>query len=473
MPAIKQLFGHLRWYEASEYVLMMLMVVSVPIHWRLGVWCMALLGINFIIKSIATRSLGNRSLSRPAIACLCLMVLYYLVYAVSISYSNNPAEGWSMIFIMLPLLIFPLIFLLSDMSYLTATHHKTLIYLLAAALTVRFIILALRAAVLSPLSDLIGDSTHLMASATLQCGSLLLGGTFFSKATVGLASIAMKFVAELLEITSVTSFKHFTFDNLHHNYLAIYIITAIAFLYAELIRNWTRPRWRKMRWAIIADMALLTVSLIVSNSRSGLVVLALLAAVCVVHLAVVRKQWLTTGIIIGAAAMLIGATYLVTPKSFKRIIETAQNLIEGEEGDVRQTLWSSSLEATKGHLLIGYGCEGYWDALSDSYQSNECDSGFKQDFNPHNQYLETALATGLVGLAVMLAMILAPVLFSLRHKPRNIHIILFTVVYAGCLLFEASFGRQMGLLFICWWYGFLLLPPQPTLKKAETNDIFL
>ena len=473
MTAVKQLFGHLRWYESSEYVLMMLMVVSVPIHWRLGVWCMALLGINFIIKAAASRSLGNRSLSRPAIACLCLMVLYYLVYAVSISYSNNPAEGWSMIFIMLPLLIFPLIFLLSDMSYLTITHHKTLIYLLAATLTVRFILLALRAAVLSPLSDLIGDTTHLLASSTLQSASLLFGGTFLNQAIVGPISAIMKFVAELLEMTSIASFKHFTFDHLHHNYLAIYIITAIAFLYAELIRNWKHPRWRKMRWVIIADMALLTVSIIVSDSRSGLVVFAMLAAVCVAHLAVVRKQWLTTGIIVGILAALIGATYLATPKSFKRIIDTAQSLAKGEEGDVRQTLWSSSLEAMKGHLLVGYGCEGYWNALSDSYQSNECDSGFKHNFNPHNQYLETALATGVVGLAVILAMILAPAAFALRHKPRNMHIVLFTVVYAGCMFFEASFGRQMGLLFICWWYGFLLLTPQPSLKNAMTNDIFL
>lgn len=473
MPAIKQLFRPLRWYEASEYVLMMLMAISVPIHWRLGVWCMALLGINFIIKSILSRTIGNRLLSKPAIVCLCLMILYYLTYAISICYTNDPHEAWSMVFLRLPLLIFPLVFLLSDMSYLTRSHYKTIIYLLAAVLTIRFILLALRAAILSPLSDLLNDSTHFIAYSALQYSSLIFGGTLFNQAIVGLTSVVVKLASGFLEITSATSFKHFTFDNLHHNYLALYLITAIALLYSELIRHWKSPRWRKIRWAIAADMALLAISLIVCNSRSGLVVFALLVAICVIQLAFIRKQWLITGIIIGAVAVLVGTTYLASPKSFKRISDTAHNITKGDEGDVRQTLWASSIKAMKGHLLFGYGCEGYWDALAANYQSQDCDSGFKNEFNSHNQYLETALATGLVGLAVMLAMILAPAIIALRQKPRNLYLILFSIVYAGCMFFEASFGRQMGLLFICWWYGFLLLSPQRSHKKAETSNIFL
>ena len=34
--------------------------------------------------------------------------------------------------------------------------------------------------------------------------------------------------------------------------------------------------------------------------------------------------------------------------------------------------------------------------------------------------------------------------------------VLFTIAYGGFLMFEVMFGRQMGLLFICWWYGLLL-----------------
>ena len=49
----------------------------------------------------------------------------------------------------------------------------------------------------------------------------------------------------------------FHFDPLHHNYLALYLITAIALLYVVVERNWHRAGWRRWRWVVVADMALL------------------------------------------------------------------------------------------------------------------------------------------------------------------------------------------------------------------------
>jgi len=44
----------------------------------------------------------------------------------------------------------------------------------------------------------------------------------------------------------------------------------------------------------------------------------------------------------------------------------------------------------------------------------------------------------------------------LQKPRRNLPMAFFTIVYGGFLVFEVMFGRQMGLLFICFWYGALL-----------------
>ena len=59
---------------------------------------------------------------------------------------------------------------------------------------------------------------------------------------------------------------------------------------------------------------------------------------------------------------------------------------------------------------------------------------------------------------MLLAMVILPAATALRRRSRNLPMLLFTIVYGGFLMFEVMFGRQMGLLFICWWFGVLQLP---------------
>ena len=69
---------------------------------------------------------------------------------------------------------------------------------------------------------------------------------------------------------------------------------------------------------------------------------------------------------------------------------------------------------------------------------------------------------------IVLCMIASPAILSFRHPRRNLSMLLFTIVYAICIFFEATFERQMGLLFIPWWYCLLLVRPLPS-PASETG----
>ena len=464
---VRQSFRHLRWYEASEYSLLMILAVAIPIQWRIALWCLVLLCANTIIKTICRiretyafnrqwRLTLNPNLGKPIRICLWMMILYYLAYVISCLYSSQPHEAFSTVASMLPLLLFPLIFLLSDTHYLRHHHLTTLTCLRAATLTLRFAIMLIRSAFHTADSQLFTCTTGAFASFLVQAASLFSQITPFQGVNDTLALQPIRVVAHLFNNTPFERLGEHQFDTLHHNYLSLYILTAIALLYYELIRHWRSSRWRKARWLVVADIAALSVYILLSDSRSGIVAWALLAAACLIHLAVKLKQRRTIGIILVSSALLIGLSYWASPKTYQRITDTAKDLFSGERGDVRQTLWQSGLETIKDRPIFGYGCDGYWDTLFQHYRTNDCLDAEIQQFSTHNQYLETTLATGIIGLIVMLSMILLPVILALRRPYQNLPMILFTIVYAACIFFEATFGRQMGLLFIGFWYCIIL-----------------
>lgn len=406
-----QLFAGMSHLEKVEYALMLLMTVAVAIHWTAGVWCMAALILVAAAKCIVTRKIGNTALSRSAKVSMWLMIALWVLHAVSALYSSHPDEAWSRAMMMLPMLLLPLLFLADDLSWLRRRHVSALVFLLAGTLTVRFGLMLSRAV-----------------------GHYILG-------------------------TPLRELIDFHFDPLHHNYLAMYLIATVAMLYAELSRRWRRPLWKRWRWVVAADMLLLAGYMVIMGSRSGLVVFALVAIACLLHLALVRKRWAATGAVLALLLVAVGTSYAMAPRMYWRIVYSAEKMLAGEPGDGRQIMWQCGMELVKGHELIGWGCDGYWEELRERYRAHDFAEGYEPErYNTHNQYLETLITLGIVGAAVLVFMVVYPAATALRRRSRNLHMLLFTIVYGGFLMFEVMFGRQMGLLFICWWFCVLLLP---------------
>ena len=360
--------------------------------------------------------------------------------------------------------------MLGNNSYLSRRHLTAITYLFATTLTLRFAIMLIRSVIHSTNSQLFTSTTGAFATLLVQTASTFAQITPFQWANDTLALQPIRAVAHLFHNTPFAHLKPYEFDTLHHNYLSLYILTAIALLYTELVHRWQSPRWHMARWLVVVDIGVLSAYVLLSDSRSGITAWALLAIACLAHLAIKLRRWRTVGIVLASFALLIGLSYWASPKTYQRITDTAKDLLSGERGDVRQTLWQSGLTTIKDRPLFGYGCDGYWDPLFNQYRNHECLNASIQQFSTHNQYIETTLATGLIGLTVMLAMILLPVCLALCRPYRNLPMILFTIVYATCIFFEAAFGRQMGLLFIGFWYCLLLHYARPLCTQQQPKE---
>ena len=407
----------MKWYDRLQYGSMLLMAAAMPVGWRVGLWTAMMLALASLVKLFVERKAGNPSLDRGLCVVLWLPVAYVLLCALSLLYSSDVATGWQVVLRKAVLLIFPLCFLLTNTAYLTSRYLRGLGYAL--------------------LTSLVGVMLFCIVRALVNVGD----GMAFS-----------------------TAFSETYFDARHHSYTALFILVALVFVYSELCRHWGELRgW--LRGALLAILPLLALYVVIVNSRAGILVLLFLAVAALAHQAIAYRRWWQTGVLLVLLAGAFVGMVTFMPEQRGRFEYMVRNMQEGNE-DVRVTIAGAAMQSVSGHLLLGNGVGDYRAELVRQYANAEFEEGTQEGFNAHNQYVETLLATGLVGLAVLLVWLLWPLVVALRRRhSARLYILMAGAVVMLSLLFESMLERQMGLLFI----GYVLSVIPLILSKEENN----
>ena len=390
------------WYNKIQFASILLFVVCLAIGWRTGLWATLLFGIVSCGCMVAQGHLGNKSLHPSMRWGLLAMVLYWLLLLASMFYTSDSTTGWNLLWLKAVMLIFPLSFLLTDTGYLDANRLRTIGYTLVLAMLAMFF---------------------------YYCG-------------VG--------VHKLMDGATLSVVTGMQFDPRHHAYTAMYLDVALIFIYYELYTRWnTVPRW--CRTLLIAAVPLLILYVVMVNSRAGVIVLYVVELFAVVHFAVTRRKWWMAALM---AVLLAGFTLgmeEILPGHDNRLGETLDDL----PADGRMNIYKADLDATLHSPLFGYGGGDYRQILNDQYTINGFEDYSEHGYNSHNQYFETLLSIGAVGLLVLFMWLLWPLLqswFRMRKgefdRPLFWLILLFTFTLAANFMFESMLERQMGLQFV-------------------------
>lgn len=416
---MRSLFKDLSWPERITFAVLILTVVSIALWWRLGIIAVPVLAAASLMKMLCTRRLGNRSLTATQRFCLWAMIAYGLLYVISAIVTTNHAEGWFKVGVKLYFLVLPALCLLSDTAYLTSTRIRALFQVLTATLILRF------------------------ALCLAICAIRLAQGTPFA------------------------ALSNWQLDPLgmHHNYLALYLITAVAFLYTGIVRVPKSARRRQLP-VLIGAAAVLIVYLFVISSRSGIVSLALLLVACLVHITFFLKNYKVALSVVVLAGALAAGLYLAMPSMFDRFEALHLNRV----ADDRVVTWQCGMKTAREHLLFGHGSGDYMPQLLASYEEMNYPKAVKNNFNAHNQYIETLLETGLVGLAVLLVMFFAPFVAAFTKRQRSLLSVLAIIVIASQCFFESMLNRQMGVQFIALVYCLLILSQKSASRLSQSDE---
>lgn len=121
---------------------------------------------------------------------------------------------------------------------------------------------------------------------------------------------------------------------------------------------------------------------------------------------------------------------------------------------VRLIMWTISTQVLIEHPL-GVGTANVDDYLYAKLTKLKQYKLAKKYYNPHNQYLQSGIEIGLIGLAVLLLLLFKAA--NLAWKQRN-YLLLFVVLnLAFNMLFESMLQRQSGIIFYTFWMCVLVV----------------
>ena len=232
--------------------------------------------------------------------------------------------------------------------------------------------------------------------------------------------------------------------DIHPAYFSMYLIFCIAILAQGMFDQ------MKMNFFGLVVIALFTFFIVLLASRMA-IVSYLVTTSYLAFYNVARKRNFMAFLVPALFILILCALIWINPVSRFRIMQEPlhtsfhidQNKMEWNSVSFRLLEWKASLHELGKSWLTGVGTGDGQAALQNYYSTyNASIAGLK--YNAHNQYLQTALELGLVGLFLLLICIFKPVFTIVQPFP--IHIA-FVVLFGLMCLTESMLARQKGIVF--------------------------
>lgn len=254
---------------------------------------------------------------------------------------------------------------------------------------------------------------------------------------------------------------------LHHTYRALACDMALIALYKMPLTRlfaWSAKRSAIVRFAL---MALLNFFVATMYSRMGFFLLLVADALIVIDTLFVRKVYGETVAMLVIILLTIGLTFSNERFGKRYKIHELENQKKDPKPKAdRPLIYSNALNLIGQNPILGAGTGDVKQVMNDLYKSHGITEG---NLNPHNQFLQTAIALGCVGLLLLLMIYFC---FALRLFDMGAWLLVSAVLLSAvCMLTESVLERQMGVhlcVFAYCWFNMM------TTKKrsCKSNSSF-
>jgi O-antigen ligase len=205
-----------------------------------------------------------------------------------------------------------------------------------------------------------------------------------------------------------------TYDNpmIFHSHITQNNMMAFAVFLALLNLRDATSRGVKMAWGVFVLLGTANVLFMVQGRTGYIILLVLLCWFAWTTLARYFRKlgkvwgWKQGAIVMVASAILVIATFFVSPRLHDRLSLVAEEFqawhpnLGNEQSSTGQRLdfYYNTAQIVRQNLLLGVGTGGFTEAFAHQVQG----SGALPTHNPHNEYLMIAVQTGVLGLLLLL-----------------------------------------------------------------------
>lgn len=270
----------------------------------------------------------------------------------------------------------------------------------------------------------------------------------------------------------LASFTSSNFSNIHHpSYLCVFILTAAALLWHGYRQAW---KGFSLKW-MLPVYAYFFLIYGLCLSLAGILLLFILTGILIarwIYRRFGKKVFFGALIVLPALCIPL---FLVIPqmkqqfsdasKYFLEFAKSPSGFVKAKQGykegnEVRLIMWTVATEEFMQHPF-GVGTGNVDDHLSyrltlygqTEMAKKDGENGIQ--YNPHNQFLQTALEIGVVGLLLLFTLFSSILRFAWKH--RNYALLIMTACLVFNALFESMFQRQSGIVFFSFWICLLIV----------------
>lgn len=235
------------------------------------------------------------------------------------------------------------------------------------------------------------------------------------------------------------------FLNRHTTYYALFVVVGLLWLL------WLFLHEKANRILIFCATLLLVYMLYLLSVRISIV--ALLFGSLLIILGAPLKLWQKISIFIIIPGLFLSA-YL-TPNFQNRFDPSTTDTTEIHDLDYRQLHWKSVWETiTHNNIWIGNGTNAHRDFLYQKYRDYELTAGYKNEYNAHNQYLETMLDFGIIGLIIFVGLLLY--LLRVFIQQKDYFALSIFSVFLIFMITESLLQRTNGIVLFAFLMPFFL-----------------
>jgi len=235
---------------------------------------------------------------------------------------------------------------------------------------------------------------------------------------------------------------------MHRSYFSAYLVMGSMICLYRLFNR------QKLDYNVLL-FVLFAIGSFQTLSKAGIVTFCVLFP-SILFLSLLKlKKW---KILLGSFVFLfLGIIFIVSSdniliKRFKKIPEAFENIqfennTSVESNTSRLLMWNASWELIKENSLLGTGTGDYDDALHAKNMSLGNSGVGNKHFNSHNQFLNTTVQLGVLGLFVLLAIFVYAIRYSVHNRLMGSMIIV--ICFLLNFLFESFLETQAGIVLFC------------------------
>ena len=461
---MRKIFEGLRPFQKAELLIMMLLAFAIPFSWLAAQYCEVALLVCAVFKVIFDQKFKFNEQQMKFKWAYIIFALTWLVYLLGMIHTENQSVGWAQVSKKLGFLIFPMIFLFSDMSYMTKQRLKAIGNALVLGCILFFFMNLVYA-----IYDVLFNGYDV--------------GRFFDQ--------------ELMKWYYV-----------HHSYLSMYASLGLMFCFMEIFGEGSR----KVKIINVLAYVVLVVFIILVRSRAGLIWMVLTFVLQWIWLMFIMKKKKIGMVMGGVFVLAVAGACVAFPQSVTRITETIRNIASEHSSDHRLVQFKGYQSVLEENWLFGVGTGDRTDETMASYyrykdgivkiitpemaeiidkvidnQWYEPDESMRKDMmeravefgvdpelisshlveyqfiryaidneiNAHNMFFETMISVGIIGVLLLLAYFVIPLVLWIKTKRFDMLYCSFLLMIGFNALFESIFEVQLGIIFFCFFNALL------------------